>query len=202
MVHDCEVGLKGNMNNFAYDLQILKYSNIGCRKVKSFRALECTFSLPASDRILLCCDGASQGNPGCAGYGFIARDSEGKFIFAESVRLGISTKFIAEVLGIIGALEWAVLNSKDKVNINSDSTTAITAFIKTKLPWFVWTRWLFICRKLRSIHFNHVYRETNFSADFFANKCVYLMKGQEMKFSNRPSNMHRMEMPDKIYYTF
>ncbi|XP_026416724.1 uncharacterized protein LOC113312186 [Papaver somniferum] len=134
MVQECEVRLKGNMYNSAYDLQILKYFNIGCRRVKDFRAIECTFSLPKPDIFLLCCDGASQGNLGCAGYGFIARDSEGKFIFAESVGLGISTNFVVEVLSVIGALEWAVQNSETNVDINSDSTAAIAAFTKNKLP--------------------------------------------------------------------
>ncbi|XP_026451543.1 uncharacterized protein LOC113351839 [Papaver somniferum] len=39
MIQDCEVRLKGYMNNSAYDLKILKYFNIGCRRVKSFKAI-------------------------------------------------------------------------------------------------------------------------------------------------------------------
>ncbi|XP_026450792.1 uncharacterized protein LOC113350904 [Papaver somniferum] len=196
MVKDCEVRLKGFMNNTSYDLQILKHFGIGCRKVKTIKAIECSFSLPDLDKIF-CCDGASRGNPGCAGYGFIARDYASNFIAAESGGLGISTNFIAEIMGIICALEWAVQNSKEEVIINPDSTTAIRAFMRNNFPWYVWNRWKYICRKIKSIHFNHVYREVNFSADFFAKKGVHLPKGEVIKFATRPSQMHIMEFPTR-----
>ncbi|XP_026420220.1 uncharacterized protein LOC113316217 [Papaver somniferum] len=174
----------------------------GCRKVKTAKAIKCFFSLPEPDNLLFCCDGASRGNPGNAGYGFIVRDNSGSFITAECGGLGISTNFIAEIMGALCAMEWDVLNQKEKIIINSDSTAAISAFMKNKLPWFVWNRWKFVSAKLRHIHFNHVYREVNFSADFFAKKGVHLPKGQVMKFSARPSNMLRMEWPESTYYRF
>ncbi|XP_026455014.1 uncharacterized protein LOC113356176 [Papaver somniferum] len=119
----------------------------------------------------------------------------------ESGALGVSKKFVAEVLGTINALEWAVSEHKNKVTINSDSKAAITAFTKNKIPWFIWSRWRYVCSKLNPIHFNHVFREVNFSADFFAKKGVHLAKGQKLKFTERPLSMHRMEFPDIIYST-
>ncbi|XP_026417291.1 uncharacterized protein LOC113312772 [Papaver somniferum] len=170
MVHDCENRLKGFMHNTSYDLQILKYFDIGCRKVKTTKAIKCFFLLPEPENLLFCCDGASRGNPGNAGYGFIVKDNSGSFITAESGGLGISTNFIAKIMGALCAMEWVVLNQKEKIIINSDSTAAISAFMKNKLSWFVWNRWKFVSAKLKHIHFNHVYREVNFSAAFLLKK--------------------------------
>ncbi|XP_026399738.1 uncharacterized protein LOC113295620 [Papaver somniferum] len=202
MIHECEARLKGYMFNFAYDLQILKTFDIKYRKVKSAREIKCFFSLPEDGTTLLCCDGASRENPGCAGYGFVARDSYGNFLIAESGGLGITTNFVAEILGTISALEWAVINFKDKLIINSDSIAAINAFMKNNLPWFVLSRWILICKKVKYIHFNHVYIEVNFYADFFANKGVFLDKGKTLKKFTRPPNMPRMEFPGNTYYRF
>ncbi|XP_026377976.1 uncharacterized protein LOC113272340 [Papaver somniferum] len=106
MIHECEFRLKGKMSNSAYDLQILNFFDIKCRKVKSSRAIECTFSISKDGDILLCCDGASRGNPGYAGYRFIARDSIGNFVTAESGGLGITTNFVAEIIGDVSSIEW------------------------------------------------------------------------------------------------
>ncbi|XP_026459448.1 uncharacterized protein LOC113360119 [Papaver somniferum] len=202
IIQDCEVRLKGDMSNSAYDLKILKHFNLGCRKVKNFRTIECNLCLPADDSTFICCDGASRRNPDNAGYGFIARDSACNFLTAESGGLGNSTNFVAEIIGTINALEWAVKELKNKVIINSDSKEAVYAFSKNKLPWFIWNRWIHVCSKISSIHFNHVYREINFSADFFAKKGLLLAKGQVLKFNERPSNMQRMEFPGLTYYKF
>ncbi|XP_026378092.1 uncharacterized protein LOC113272480 [Papaver somniferum] len=171
-------------------------------KVKTVRAIECFFYLPEDGITLLCCDGASRGNPCYSGYGFIARDSSGNFLTAESGGLGITTNFVAEILGTISALEWALIHLKDKLIINSDSTAAINAFMKNNLPLFVLSRWQIICNKVKSIHFNHVYREINFSANFFSKKGVYLDKGKSVKFATRPPNMLKMEFPGTPYYIF
>ncbi|XP_026428747.1 uncharacterized protein LOC113324665 [Papaver somniferum] len=100
---------------------VLKAFDIKCRKVKSVRAIECSFLLPKDGEILLCCDGASRGNPGCAGYGFIARDSIGNLVTAESGGMGITTNFVAEIIGTISSMEWVVQNNQDKLIVNSDS---------------------------------------------------------------------------------
>ncbi|XP_026459675.1 uncharacterized protein LOC113360377 [Papaver somniferum] len=140
MVYDYEIRLKGFMNNTRYDLQILKYFDIGCRKVKFSKAIEFSFFLPEPENFLFCCDGASRRNPGNAGYGFIVMDNIGRFISAKSGGLGISTNFIAEIMGTLCAMEWVVKNHKEKITINSDSTAAISSYMKNKLPWFIWNR--------------------------------------------------------------
>ncbi|XP_026428530.1 uncharacterized protein LOC113324428 [Papaver somniferum] len=202
IIKDCEIRIKGDIFNSTYDLQILKIFNLSCRKVKNFRIIDCFFYLPEPDCTLLCRDGASKGRPGNSGYGFIARNNEGNFLAAECGGLGVSTNYVAEIMGTINALEWVVKNLKDKVIITFDSKDAISAFSKNKLPWFIWNRWIHICSKLSAIHFNHVYRQINVSAAFFAKKGVNLAKGQVMKFNERPSNMKRMEFPDITYYRF
>ncbi|XP_026452252.1 uncharacterized protein LOC113352669 [Papaver somniferum] len=125
-----------------------------------------------------------------------------EFIAAESGGLGITTNFVAEVMGTLCALEWAVQHNKCQVIVNSDSKEAISVFSNNNLPWFVLVRWKLVCSVLRKIHFNHVYTEINFSVDFFAKKGCHLQRGQVLKFSDRPSNMQRMEFPGVPYYRF
>lgn len=59
--------------------------------------IECRFSLPDENSILICCDGASRDNPGMSGYGFMVR-------YAESGGLGLATNHLAEVFAVIREL--------------------------------------------------------------------------------------------------
>ncbi|XP_026411022.1 uncharacterized protein LOC113306282 [Papaver somniferum] len=74
-------------------------------------------------------DGASRGNPGVTGYGFVCRGDQGEFMYAESKGIGIATNFIAEVMTIIGAAEWALQNNKLNICINSNSKAAVSEYI-------------------------------------------------------------------------
>ncbi|XP_026459608.1 uncharacterized protein LOC113360302 [Papaver somniferum] len=70
---DSDVRMSGVMWNSAYDLQILNFLELECRRVKTVKVTEIFFYLPDPSYFLICCDGASRGNPGAAGYGFICR---------------------------------------------------------------------------------------------------------------------------------
>ncbi|KAI3982230.1 hypothetical protein MKX01_028360, partial [Papaver californicum] len=84
--------------------------------------------LPPMDRyILFCCDGASMGNPGNAGFGIIALSQDSQVVGTISGGLGITTNYIAEVMDVIWAIEWAVSLRFRKIIINSDSKSVINA---------------------------------------------------------------------------
>ncbi|XP_026410895.1 uncharacterized protein LOC113306135 [Papaver somniferum] len=166
------------------------------------RSVEIFFYLPNENELLLCCDGASRGNPGIAGYGFVVRNHFGSFIFAESGGLGITTNYVAEFISCIKALEWAVECLSFKLVLQSDSSMCVKALQQNKIPWFLLARWQRIMASIQSITFKHAYREINFSADHFAKKGASLQKGQTLSFNDKPSSLQRMENPGQPYYRF
>ncbi|XP_026383614.1 uncharacterized protein LOC113279122 [Papaver somniferum] len=111
------------------------FENMAQIKMKIPKIIECQFQLPDENTILFCCDGASRGNPGISGYGFIVRNFSGQFIAAESGGLGITTNFVAEVMGTLCALEWTIQHKKLQVIVNSDSKEALSVFCTKNLPW-------------------------------------------------------------------
>ncbi|XP_026442694.1 uncharacterized protein LOC113342340 [Papaver somniferum] len=68
--------LKGFMHNTTTDLDLLNFFRVMHRKVKQVQPIECFWSPPNRDEILLCCDGAAKGNPGIAGAGVVVRDAD------------------------------------------------------------------------------------------------------------------------------
>ena len=54
--------------------------------------------------VLLFTDGASRGNPGEAGIGFVIRDTHGKVLYAGTKYLGITTNNVAEWNGLLVGL--------------------------------------------------------------------------------------------------
>ncbi|XP_026378825.1 uncharacterized protein LOC113273297 [Papaver somniferum] len=85
---------------------VYKYFDLKNQPIKVKKIITVRFFLPARNQTLICCDGASRGNPGVAGYGFVCRDDQGGFIYAEAKGLGIATNYIAEIMAIAGAAEW------------------------------------------------------------------------------------------------
>ncbi|XP_026417215.1 uncharacterized protein LOC113312692 [Papaver somniferum] len=126
---------------------------------------------------IICTDSAtSRGNPGPAGFGFIGRDMEGEVIGAATGRLGIATNFLAEVMAVLSAGEWAISKKIFNVCFKTDLSAAITDFKTGKLPWLAITRWKNICTKLQW-SFTHSFREVNFSADSLARRGASMNKG-------------------------
>jgi ribonuclease HI len=74
----------------------------------------------------ICVDGSSRGNPGPAGYKAVDL-ATGKELF--SVDIGVSTNNIAEFIGLVHAIDYAMKNGY--THVYSDSQTAI-AWVKNK----------------------------------------------------------------------
>ncbi|XP_026399433.1 uncharacterized protein LOC113295296 [Papaver somniferum] len=133
---ECEVRMKAIMWNTSYDLQILKTFGMKFKKIKACAVQEVSFILPQKDQLLICCDGASRGNPGESSYGFISRNNEGECVIAITRGIGVARNFYAEIMAVLCAGEWAMNNGFRRLLFRSDSKTVIEAFKNCKLPWF------------------------------------------------------------------
>ncbi|XP_026456306.1 uncharacterized protein LOC113357190 [Papaver somniferum] len=202
MAHDCEYIMQGKMWGSTAETDIMHYFLIQHRMLRRVRNTMIYFSHPGVDEVLLCCDGASRGNPGTAGYGFAVRNHNGEFVYAEAGGLGMTTNFIAEFVSSIRAFKWAFENQLFKVILQSDSKSCIHSLEQQKIPWFLLTRWQRIYKRFHSINYRHVYREINFAADHFAKKGAQLGKGHKLCFEERPNNLVRMEVPGHPCYKF
>lgn len=107
-VKQCNVRVKGMMYNNVYDLNTVLHFGLKGIKIKTIRFKEVFFRLPENNQILICCDGAAKGNPGVAGFGFIGRRSNGECVGSMSSGIGVATNYIAEVMALVMAGEWAV----------------------------------------------------------------------------------------------
>lgn len=168
---DCEIIMKSNMWNDLYDLLILKFFGMKCSRVKSVRIKEIYFHLPPVNHILLCCDDASKGNSGEAGYGFISRDHTGEVVVSVAGGMGIATNFLVEVIAVLSACEWAILNQFLRIYIRTDSRAQMTAFLSDNIPWYSITRWNKIISNIQNYRFIHSNRELIYLRTVWQNGC-------------------------------
>ncbi|XP_026399160.1 uncharacterized protein LOC113295013 [Papaver somniferum] len=194
--------MKGPKWGNTYDLQILLHFKITGIAIKMTRVKQCFFKLPGRGKVMICCDGASKGNPGIAGLFFVERNEHDKYLGAGSGGLGITTNYLAEVMALIVAGEWAVQKKYEKVCFRLDSKAFLLAFSYDKIPWIVENRWKNIRKHLSEISFIHSYREINFSADKMANKGVLLARGTIIYYEEKPSFLNQLEEEDGIYFRF
>jgi len=74
-----------------------------------------------SNKVIICVDGASRGNPGPAAIGAIIKDEQGRLIAHISQGIGRTTNNQAEYRAVITALEEAIRLGAKQVELNSDS---------------------------------------------------------------------------------
>ncbi|XP_026459842.1 uncharacterized protein LOC113360555 [Papaver somniferum] len=129
---ECSLRMRGKMWGDLYDFQVLSSFCIKCIPVLNKMVKECFFKFSGINQILICCDGAANGNPGQAGVGFIGRDYEGRYVGATSGGLGISTNYVAEVMTLIIAGEWAVRSGFMDVCLSLDSKAMIMALLQIR----------------------------------------------------------------------
>lgn len=122
-------------------------------------------------------DGASRGNPGLSGYGFVIKDETGQIIKEDSGFLGTTTNNVAEYTAVLKAFEYLVENFPQgnlKILVTADSRLIIEQLsgrFKIKSPHLQGL--FFQIRKLEGrlgkISYTHVIREQNKEADALAN---------------------------------
>ncbi|XP_026399332.1 uncharacterized protein LOC113295204 [Papaver somniferum] len=199
---ECSVRMKGKVWGKMYDLQILLFFRISGIQTKTTRVIQCLFQLPRWNQVLICCDGASKGNPGVAGLGFVARSNSGLCVGAASGGFGITTNYLAEVMALVVAGEWAVSKSFQEVCFQLDSNAVLVALSTDRVPWIIKSRWEKIKRNNSSINLKHSYREVNFSADNMAKKGTLLNIGVVKYYNEKPEFLGRIETEEDIYFRF
>ena len=117
-------------------------------------------------------DGASNGNPGPSACGGIFRNSSAEFVGAFAFNLGISNSLVAELQGVMIAIEIASQKGWNYLWLETNSVLVTLAFKSSNtVPWHLRNRWENYLIKVASMHFfvTHVYREGNHCVDIMAN---------------------------------
>lgn len=134
------------------------------------------FSEPGASEITLYTDGASSGNPGPAGVGFIICNGKTK-ITDESKYIGITTNNVAEYTAVILGLQKALSLQFKEIKIRSDSqllVKQIQGSYKVKNQNLIVLN--NICRYLidlfKSVSIEYVPRDKNKDADSLAVKAI------------------------------
>ena len=114
-------------------------------------------------------DGAAHDNPGLAGCGGVFCSSHGFFKGGFAFHLGMAFAFESELMGVIKAIDFAVLHNWTSIWLESDSTYVVYLLSNwsTKVPWSLRSRWIRCLKIIESINFrvSHIFREGNKVAD-------------------------------------
>jgi ribonuclease HI len=118
-------------------------------------------------------DGASCGNPGNASCGGIFRNHEAEFVYGFAEFLGVTNAYVAELCGVMRAIEIAFQNHWNNLWIESDSLSVVSAFNhpEKQVAWSLSNRWrnsIYMVKQMNVI-VTHIFREGNQVADRLAN---------------------------------
>jgi len=129
-------------------------------------------------------DGASLGNPGPSGYGFVIRDALGRVRYSESGYIGFTTNNVAEYTAILRALQWLRSAGVAGVEIRTDSELTVYQLLglyevrsRHLQPLHAEVRRLL--SEFRTWRIVHVPRERNRQADSLARQGARRGKGEE-----------------------
>lgn len=134
-----------------------------------------------SNNIKLYTDGGARGNPGPAGYGFVAyKATPGAEIILEKCGnyMGTATNNQAEYQGLIAGLDWVVKHTDpDHLDIYMDSMLIVNQLkgkFKVKSPGLKpkFLQAHSLLKQLKSYTINHVPRDLNSVADGLANQAM------------------------------
>lgn len=131
---------------------------------------------PFSESVLLYTDGASRGNPGAAGYGFLMTDLDGKEVYSDCGYLGEATNNVAEYEALYEGLKACLQHQVKQVRIYSDSELMVKQLrgqYRVKNPNLV-PIFQRIQQQLKSLSWSiqHIPREHNQKADALANEGI------------------------------
>ena len=123
------------------------------------------------------CDGASRGNPGQAGIGYIIADTVGAVLKEESDYLGQATNNVAEYTALIRALQDSLKLGARRVKINSDSELMVKQIkgeYRVKSPGLapLFQQAVGLLARFDAFEIKHIPREQNKRADQLANRGI------------------------------
>ena len=131
----------------------------------------------SGDEFVLFADGASRGNPGHAGAGFVLLDAQGQEVLTGSAYLGQCTNNVAEYRALIAGLEEATRLGCAKISIFLDSQLIVRQVDGTYRVKNVHLKPLFarvqeLLSGFDSWRIRHVPRAENARADELANRGI------------------------------
>lgn len=126
-------------------------------------------------------DGASLGNPGAAGGGFIIKKADGEVLTEKSIPFGIKTNNEAEYMALIEALEYAQKQDIRRIRIFTDSELMYRQLVgkyKVKAPnlKLLYNYTITLLKKFEKWEIIHIYRELNKEADKLAKQAAMEVK--------------------------
>ncbi|KAF6161271.1 hypothetical protein GIB67_009158 [Kingdonia uniflora] len=86
-------------------------------------------------------DGASKGNPGKGGVGYIIRDNQGNVLRTCLLGLGVVTSYKAECRAIVEGKACAASNGWLLAWVEADSAAVVMAFNTGNIPWLLLNGW-------------------------------------------------------------
>ena len=130
------------------------------------------------------CDGASRGNPGEAGIGYIIIDGNGKVLKEESDYLGQATNNVAEYTALVRSLHDSIKLGAKSVQVYSDSELMVKQIkgeYRVKNPGLapLFQQVSGLIARFDNFKIDHVHREKNKKADSLANKGIDAVLTQE-----------------------
>ena len=129
-------------NNSIRDFSILKIFKVNIHHPKAPSIIEIIWQAPIFNWIKCNTDGVSSGNPDNSSCGVIFRDSDGNCVGCFSDPLGNGTSYLAEIKGVLRAIELAHEKGWNNLWIEKDSSLVVQAFkYKREIPWNVRNRW-------------------------------------------------------------
>lgn len=123
------------------------------------------------------CDGASRGNPGDAGIGYVIADSSGVSVKEECDYLGQATNNVAEYTALIRALQDSLKLGAKGVTVYSDSELLVKQIkgeYRVKNPGLapLYQQAAGLIARFNAFSIAHIPRAENKKADQLANKGI------------------------------
>lgn len=140
-------------------------------KTKGSRA-QAKWLLPPKGRLKLNFDGASKGNSGLSGAGFIVRDENGKMLLVVSIKLQDGTNKEVECSTLFEGINLCIAKGWHNVDFKGDSQIVVNVVSSGQAPsWRLnqWVKEINMCLKgIQNHTLRHVYREANKPADLLS----------------------------------
>jgi 2-dehydro-3-deoxyphosphooctonate aldolase (KDO 8-P synthase) len=131
-------------------------------------------NVTSSEKIIINTDGCSKGNPGRAGIGVVFKDTQGKIIKKIHKNIGIATNNVSEYTALIIALETALADGYQEIQILADSELMVKQLkgqysVKDANLKVLYDKVISLLKQFKTKSIQHIPRELNKEADELSN---------------------------------
>lgn len=128
-------------------------------------------------KIILYSDGASLGNPGKAGIGFLLYSSDRRLINKDAKPIGVATNNVAEYLALIYGMQAALSKGARELICYSDSELLVNQVtgkykVRNTNLLLLYNQVKHLIGLFEIVRFNHISRDNNSEADKLAKKAA------------------------------